>query len=94
MVAPIKTGAHVFLEEYKLFARGDMFQINGCYIFRCVGDNTAPMEPNLHFQAFNVVHEFNDRPTKTMILSGVMDHGYDGKPWEQVLPHVKVATKS
>lgn len=96
MSTPIKTGAHVFFEEYKTFAVGDMFQINNLYLFRINGQVTehhAPLRDELHFQIFEVLHEFPGKPHGVVACAGVMDHGYDGKPVREVLPHVKVGPK-
>lgn len=97
MASPLKTGAHVYFEEYGTFAVGDMFQINGLYLFRISGslhDHREPQREELHYQVFSIIHDFPGEPYGVVVCGGVMNHGYDAKPTEQVLPHVKVGSKS
>ena len=94
-MACIKTGAHVFLEEYGEFAYGDMHQFNGTYILRKAGQGPKPINglDLIHFQVFNVEVIWDGSPYGVIVCSGVMDHGYDGKKIKDVLPHVKVGSE-
>lgn len=96
MATPIKTGAHVYFEEYGYFMIGDMFQINSLYILRANTEmSTKPIRDKLHFQVFNELHNFHGLDHTVIICGGVMAHGgYDGLPTEQALPHVNMAKKT
>jgi hypothetical protein len=96
MATPIKTGAHVYFEEYGYFMIGDMFQINSLYILRANNEvSTTPIRENLHFQVFNELHNFKGEEHSVIICGGVMAHGgYEGMKAEKVLPHVNMAKKT
>lgn len=93
-MACVKTGAHVFYEEYHEFGYGDMHQFNGTYVFREAGRSNKPINDmdKIHYQIFNILEDWKG-PTNTVICAGVMDQGYEGKLIEDVLPHVKVASE-
>lgn len=91
----IKTGCHVYLTEYGLWARGDAYQmrveIDGAWdwvlFFRLSGTDNRPMQDVYHFTITTIEHDF-DRPTTkspfkqpwTVIARHVLNHGYEGVP--------------
>lgn len=89
----VKTGAHVFYEEYHEFGYGDMHQFNGAFVFRESGRSNKPINGSdkINYQVFNILEDWKGNPG-TVVCGGVMDHGYEGKPIKQVLPHVKISS--
>lgn len=91
----VKTGAHVFLEEYHEFAYGDMHEFFGCHILRVSSRGPEPQNGSdkVHFQVMSIMEQWNDKPYGTIVCAGINNFGYDGQPIKQVLPHVKVGKK-
>lgn len=82
----VKTGCHIFLEEYQKYAVGDAYEVlPGLFIFRLCEDGFKPLRDHLHFTVRAVVHWFDDYKTSpssnsTLIATSVVDHGYEGTP--------------
>jgi hypothetical protein len=79
----IKTGAHIFLHQYNVFAICDAFEMNGVHLFRIAETSPEPFSPALHFDVWEVVQWFeknrSDGGSSTLIASSVLNHGYVGK---------------
>lgn len=89
----IKTGCHVFLHEYGLWARGDAYAMrvridnawDVVHFFRISGTDHRPMQDVMHFSIHEIEHDF-DRPTTkppfkqpwTIIARRCHNYGYDG----------------
>ena len=76
----IKTGAHVFLEEYDEWAYGDMHIVGSVYVFRVAQVEFGPIYSVMHFTVHSIANWFKDQPYGTIIATSVTDHGYDGIP--------------
>jgi hypothetical protein len=82
-----KTGAHLYLEEYGLYAYGDAFETTGGQaVFRIVQVGQQPIQSRIHYTVHEI-EEWFDRhvrtgETSTLIakLDGFQSHGYEGKP--------------
>jgi hypothetical protein len=80
-----KTGAHILLEEYGLYAYGDAFETTGGQaIFRIVQTENRPIFARLHYTVHEI-EEWFDRhakvgETSTLIakLDGFRNEGYEG----------------
>jgi hypothetical protein len=80
----IKTGCHIYIEQYGEFARGDAHAYNGMFVFRLVEISHEPLAPTMHFQIRDVVEWF-DRfamerhgTSSTLLAFDVENFGYDG----------------
>lgn len=78
----IKTGCHIFVRHYGLYAYGDAFKYGNTYLFRIVhlGEPAAPV---IHFTIDNHADRFDvEKPVETWVVEGkdCIDHGYDGVP--------------
>jgi hypothetical protein len=89
----IKTGCHVWLDEYDEWAYGDAFQSDevmgsSVFVFRIVSMSFNPIAPKKHFTILKIDHLFRDGtssktlicPHTTTISETVINHGYDGIP--------------
>ena len=74
----IKTGAHVYLEEYDEYAYGDMHLIAGNYVFRTVQVDRLHLRELLHYKIRMIAAFWRDVPVGTIIATAVVDYGYDG----------------
>ena len=79
----VKTGAHVFLEEYGSWVYGDAFQYGGALFVNAVYAGHDPARPVKHYTAHRIDHWFNESRTSeaapsVLVVAGWSDHGYDG----------------
>jgi hypothetical protein len=89
----LKTGCHVYLAEYGIWARGDAFTFDvqagivnerliPVYFFRFTHVSPKPIEVVQHFTIHEIEHEFdiNKGPHQpwTVIAKRTVYHGYDG----------------
>jgi hypothetical protein len=80
----IKTGCHIYIEQYGVFARGDAHLFHHMFVFRLVQVSFEPLAPTMHFQIKDVVEWF-DRlemerrgSNSTMLAFDAENFGYDG----------------
>lgn len=90
----IKTGCHIWLEEYREWAYGDAFElaIDGgpgnlsyVYFFHLCARSHTPIRPVKHFTVGTIDHWFDDSRTSddhnsTLVSRFVINHGYEGVP--------------
>ena len=74
----IKTGAHVFLEEYGEWAYGDVHLVNGVHILRVAQVEFSPIYLDKHFTFHAITNWWKDKPYGTIIASFATNHGYNG----------------
>ena len=78
-----KTGAHIHLPQYGLFAVCDAFQLSPdrVYCFRVAGTSSLPMRDILHYTVYDVMQWF-DRDSSnysTVLSSSSTYYGYEGR---------------
>lgn len=86
----IKTGAHVYLEQYNEWAYGDMHEFEhvdreGCscisvYILRVAQREFQPIIPVKHFTFLTIEGDWQDKPYGTILSLAAINHGYEGVP--------------
>lgn len=83
----VKTGAHIRLEQYGLWALCDAFKMDEVYLFRVVAVSfEGPFRDVKHYSVGDVAQWFDknrEGHVSTVIASGlcsnVIDYGYEGK---------------
>ncbi len=74
-----KTGAHIYLEPYNLYAHCDAFEIDeNIAYFRIVEVSYTPLGSSLHYKVIEIENWFKDKPVQTLISNKWINHGYDG----------------
>ena len=85
-MTPIRTGAQIYLEEYKTYHIGDLYQIGGVYICKCnPRDSFEPIRADLHLRA----HKIEDLWLENHHIIICLQHnaqylGYDGTPLKEL----------
>lgn len=76
----LKTGCHIYLEQYHEYAYGDAFVYGaGVYLFRLVTVDREPVAPTLHFTVYEIADWFDKgRSNSTLIAVNTRNHGYEG----------------
>lgn len=81
----VKTGCHVFLEPYRMWALGDAFELYGVTYFRFSVLSYNRIRDVKHFTVHDWEHWFDEDKTttdgiSTMICSpfAVINHGHEG----------------
>lgn len=87
----IKTGADVYLTQYGIFTRGDLYRHGDLYVLRTVpgGEYTTTHRYQTIHAVVHDIREWWDRSTSsrndpkfgTMIALDVTFYGHTGKPW-------------
>lgn len=93
-----RTGAHIFLWEYGVYAYGDAFEIRPDFdeadlfavaYFRIVSYDYEPVYgmTYLHYIVREIESWWKDEPTSTLITKagGFENLGYEGKPLSEVI---------
>lgn len=82
-----KTGCHIWIEPYKLWARGDAHQYGSVFVFRLVDNDHDPFEDVMHYSVKDF-EEWFDRSNSdrrkgcsTLVVRSidVEDHGWEGQ---------------
>lgn len=77
----IKTGAHVYLEQYNEWAYGDVHLFGTAHILRVAQIEIAqPIYSHKHFTFHDVSVKWNDKPYGTIVSLSATNHGYEGVP--------------
>lgn len=80
----VKTGCHIYIIPYGLFAYGDAHQVGvgGDFFFRLVDTDTGPLNPFLHYE----VNEYDswwdkNKAVSTLVAArlNVISYGYEGR---------------
>lgn len=79
-----KTGCHIFIPQYQLYAYGDAFELNSVACFRLVQNSRLPLSSHLHYTVITADSWFDKEqqrsPISTLISLNFTNHGYEGKP--------------
>jgi len=86
----LKTGAHVYLEEYGEWVYGDMHAFtvwefaNGdnavVYVMRVSARQRVPISIIKHFTIHKIDSDWQDQPYGTIVATSVTNYSYEGVP--------------
>lgn len=88
----VKTGAHIYVEQYGEWAYGDMHKLGSVYIMRVCQIHHKPLRQKRHYTVGNVGAWFDrpkedapshqvHQPNSTLLIDArfIEEHGYEGK---------------
>ncbi len=91
MAECIKTGANVYLQEYGVVRRSDLYRVGNCWLVRASSHLLAPEDVDrVHLQVRKIGHSFVDKDWITIIAEEdrCIYYGYEGR----VSPRLKGAS--
>lgn len=84
----VRTGCHIYLDHYGLFAYGDAHEVGGAFFFRLVKTSSQPIHSKLHYELANHDSWWDTTAhTSTLVAdaSFVLSYGYDGTSVEDII---------
>ena len=90
----VKTGCHIYIIPYGLFARGDAHEVDGTYFFRLMELSGIPQQDVIHYEinGYDSWWEKDISPwtisTLVAMNQDVLSYGYEGRSVES-FPHLK-----
>lgn len=82
----MKTGCHIWIENYGEWGYGDAHHIRGLWVFRLVATSFEPMNARCHYTVTEIEDwfdrermEITGRAISTLFAAKVKDHGYEGR---------------
>ena len=79
-----KTGAHIYIHQYGMFAICDVFIVKEVFIFRIAATSMETIRGDIiHYEVLTIEEWFdrkvNNDDNSTLISCAALYHGYEGK---------------